>query len=82
MKSLIFIIVGLCSSLYFTDISSSNVLFNVLAPLGIFIFFCLLCFWLILSANPHKKSSSDIGSVPVESSHYGGGDSGGGDGGC
>lgn len=78
MKSLIIIVLGLWGSWYFTDISSSNFLYNALAPFGVFIFLCALLVWLVTKAGLGGKTDSG-GSA---GGFFGGGDSGGGDGGC
>jgi len=41
MKSLIFIVLCLHASWHFTDISSSSLFYNALAPLGVFVFYAL-----------------------------------------
>jgi len=73
MKALLMIIVGLGSSWHFTDIASSSLLSNALAPFGVFIFMCALLLWLVVRAGFGGKASHT--GVDSTSSDYG--DSGG-----
>lgn len=80
MKSLIFFVLCLICSWYFTDIESPNFLYSALAPFGVFIFLCSLLIWLVVKAGIGGKSYSDSGTTS-NGGYFGGdgGDSGGGD---
>ena len=75
MKSLLIILIGLYASWHYTDLSSENSVYSVLAPLGIFVFLISLGFWLVVKAGLSGRSDGGSG--------FHGGDGGfGGDGGC
>ncbi|MFT6101390.1 MAG: hypothetical protein ACJAYF_003953 [Arenicella sp.] len=76
MKSLIVIILGLWGSWYYIEIGSVNLLQNVFAPLGVFIFLCALLIWLLTKFGGFGTSSHSSGSIFGGNSE----DSGGADG--
>ena len=75
MKSLIVILLGLFTSWHYSDLESESTLYNLVAPIGVFVFLVSLCLWLVLKAGFGEKTDGNgfIGS----SSDFGG--DGGGD---
>ena len=91
MKMLIFILFSLSISWYFTDLKSSEILYNKVAPFGVYYFLFSLVIWLAIklkTGNKKTKTNSKVFSWRADTSEYfnlgfSSGDSGesGGDGG-
>ncbi|WP_428036604.1 hypothetical protein [Amphritea sp.] len=79
MKSIIVILAGLWTSWRYTDLYSDQTLFNMIAPLGVFIFLISLLLWLLLM-TPLGGRAGRADGYGSDSSDFGG-DSWGGDGG-
>ena len=82
MKSLIIIIIGLFFSFYFVDLSSANILFHGIAPIGVIIFIGALCVWFTLREKYFGKTVDGGCSAPADGGQNCNIDIGGGDGGC
>lgn len=74
MKSLVVILAGLWGSCRYTDLYSSDMLFNLMAPLGLVVFVIWLTFWLVVHADlvlrGHSDDAYQVDSVNTQSDEY------------
>ena len=78
MKFFLIYAAGLATSLYIMDIHSDNVVFNLLAPIGIAVFAFLMLAWLAAKSASASGRSASSDSTPFFGDSGGDGCSGGG----
>lgn len=78
MKFFLIYAAGLATSLYIMDIHSDNVVFNLLAPIGIAVFAFLMLAWLAAKSASASGRSASGDSTPFVGDSGGDGCGGGG----
>lgn len=78
MKFFLIYATGLATSLYIMDIHSDNVVFNLLAPIGIAVFAFLMLAWLAAKSASASGRSASGDSTPFFGDSGGDGCGGGG----